>query len=243
MNTLSVKTTATRQTTGTSTDPTAANQTIHNLFVQHNFSQCLDVIEEQVTAFNGGCEYPLYVKGLILRQEGRVQESLGVFQQVVELNPGNLDNVKQVAKTYMLLGRFQEAIDNFDDALSKSQMPDWECLHNKAMCLQQLGQVDEAVDVFLSAIAAEPHQVTLCALGKLYANLGKFEEALQHYTDALNLSPENVDLLTTVGIMHLRMGNADKAFENFGAALSVDAHHPSVCFFSFVGFLFILTPF
>ena len=182
-----------------------------------------------LNVFKGSCEYPLYVKGLILRQEGRVQESLGVFQQVVELNPGNIDNIKQVAKTFMLLGRFQEAIDNFDDALSKLPKPDWECLHNRAMCLQQLGHDDEAIECFIKAIDAEPHQVTLCAIGKLYANLERYEDALPMYTNALELSPENVDLLTTVGIMHLRLNHPDQAFESFGAALSVDAHHPTVC--------------
>jgi Bardet-Biedl syndrome 4 protein len=82
------------------------------------------------------------VKGLILRQEGKVQESLSTFEQVVVLNPASLDNIKQVAKTYMLLGRFKDALDNFEQAIQQQQEPDWECLHNKAMCLQQLGNED-----------------------------------------------------------------------------------------------------
>jgi hypothetical protein len=31
-------------------------------------------------ACQGTCEYPIYVKGLILRQQGRIQESLALFQ-------------------------------------------------------------------------------------------------------------------------------------------------------------------
>ena len=230
MNLLPNKETTVKPTYGSTTDPTAANQIIHNYFVQQNFPQCLAIIDEQLSIFKDGSEYPLYVKGLILRQQGRIQESLGVFQQVVLLNPGNIDNIKQVAKTFMLLGRFQEAINNFDDALKKASSPDWECLHNKGMCLQQLGKDDEAIDSFLQAIDAEPQQATLCALGKLYINLGKFEDALPMYQNALDLSPENVDLITTVGIIHLRLGNPDKAFESFGAALAVDSHHPTVCY-------------
>jgi tetratricopeptide (TPR) repeat protein len=120
-------------------DPTSQNQRIHDLFVRKNYKECLEAIETQVKKFEGTSEYPLYVKGLILRQEGKIQESLLTFEKVVELNPVSLDNLKQVGKTYMLLGRFKEAIDNFDQAIQLQTDPDWECLHNKAMCLQQLG--------------------------------------------------------------------------------------------------------
>lgn len=233
MNVLPLKENNNKQNQDELNDPTAANQTIHNYFVQQNFTQCMELIDKQVAKFSDACEYPLYVKGLILRQQGRIQESLSTFQKVVDLNPGNIDNIKQVGKTYMLLGRFKDAIDNFAEALSKTEDPDWECLHNKAMCLQQLGNDEQAIDCFLQAIEAEPQQVTLCALGKAYANMGKYEDALQQYKNALELSPENVDLLTTVGIMYLRMGNSDKAFESFGAALSIDARNPQVYFFFF----------
>jgi tetratricopeptide (TPR) repeat protein len=123
-------------------DPTSQNQRIHDLFVRKNYKECLEAIEAQIKRFEGTSEYPLYVKGLILRQEGKVQESLSTFEKVVELNPVSLDNLKQVAKTYMLLGRFKDALDNFDQAIQLQADPDWECLHNKAMCLQQLGNED-----------------------------------------------------------------------------------------------------
>jgi hypothetical protein len=75
------------------------------LYVRQQFSQCLKVIEEQLQvrqrpavmlqpldlatvadaspwgqACRGTCEYPIYVKALILRQQGKIQESLTLFQ-------------------------------------------------------------------------------------------------------------------------------------------------------------------
>ena len=47
----------------------------------------------------GMCEYPTYVQALILRQEGRIQESLECFQMCSLINSNNPDNLKQVARS------------------------------------------------------------------------------------------------------------------------------------------------
>ena len=43
--------------------------------------------------------------GLILRQEGKIQESLEQFQVCNILNPNSADNIKQMARSLFLLGR------------------------------------------------------------------------------------------------------------------------------------------
>jgi Bardet-Biedl syndrome 4 protein len=48
------------------------------------------------------------------------------------------------------------------------------------------------------------------------------------YQDALDLSPENTELLTIVGIIHLRLGDLDKAFEVLGSSLTIDPRLPKV---------------
>jgi Bardet-Biedl syndrome 4 protein len=59
-------------------------------------------------------------------------------------------------------------------------------------------------------------------------NQGKYQDALQMYQDALDLSPENTELLTIVGILHLRLGDIDKAFEVLGSSLTIDPRLPKV---------------
>ena len=44
-------------------------------------------------------EYPLYVKGLILRSRGKIQESLTLFSSATCLNPHNTANLKQASVT------------------------------------------------------------------------------------------------------------------------------------------------
>lgn len=52
------------------------NWLIHLLYVRHEFSECLRLIEKQLKACNGLCEFPIYVKGANCRVFGAVQETL-----------------------------------------------------------------------------------------------------------------------------------------------------------------------
>jgi Bardet-Biedl syndrome 4 protein len=52
--------------------------------------------------------------------------------------------------------------------------------------------------------------------------LGKDDDALSVYTEALETCPENPELLTTVGLLYLKLGNNVKAFEFFGNSLTYD---------------------
>ena len=74
-----------------------------------------------------------------MRQEGRIQESLELFQSCAVLNPANVLNLKQVARSLFLLGRHKAAIDVFNEAL-KLAPADWEITHNTGICYWHLKQ-------------------------------------------------------------------------------------------------------
>ena len=46
----------------------------------------------------------------------------------------------------------------------------------------------------------------------------KYQEAIDIYLEALDYSPENPELLTTVGLLYLRLGENFKAFDYLGLA-------------------------
>jgi hypothetical protein len=48
---------------GPSTARERKNWLIHLLYVRQDYDECMRVIEEQLRACNGLCEYPLYAKG------------------------------------------------------------------------------------------------------------------------------------------------------------------------------------
>ncbi|XP_030312594.1 Bardet-Biedl syndrome 4 protein-like, partial [Calypte anna] len=64
------------------------------------------------------------VQALIFRLEGKIQESLELFQTCSILNPRSADNLKQVARSLFLLGKHKAAIEVYNEA-AKLDEKDW----------------------------------------------------------------------------------------------------------------------
>eukprot|EP01052_Picozoa_sp_SAG31_P040655 SAG31_NODE_5941_length_2247_cov_1.585661_1_plen_75_part_00 len=50
------------------------NWHIHLLYIRHDFKDCLKLIEQQLQECSGMCEYAVYTKALIRRQQGQVAD-------------------------------------------------------------------------------------------------------------------------------------------------------------------------
>lgn len=61
------------------------------------------------------------------------------------------------------------------------------------------------------------------ALAKIYVKENDIPKAIEVYTRALEVSPDSVELSTSLGLLYMEMGENQKAFEQFGSAL---AHYP-----------------
>uniref|UniRef100_A0A7S2QUY1 Uncharacterized protein n=1 Tax=Chlamydomonas chlamydogama TaxID=225041 RepID=A0A7S2QUY1_9CHLO len=201
------------------------NYMIHQLYVRQEYDECLKLIEQVLQETDNLCEHALYTKALIKRQRGQVQESLQLFQQATSINPHNIANLKQVGRSLYLLGKHKAAIDVYEEA-QKIGAPDWEIMHNKGLCLMYLKIYDRAIESFRAAIDIQPHDSTFVQLGKIYTLLDNYPEAIKVYMDALEHSPENTEVLTTLGLLFLRQNENDRAFEFLGTSLSHDPRNP-----------------
>ena len=203
------------------------NWQIYSLYARGEHDDCLKIIEEQLTACKGQAEYPLYVKGLVLRERGQVQDSLQLFQAATVINPTNMANLKQVARSLYLLGKHSVAISVYDEtekALGKSN--DWEIWHNKGLCYMYLKRHADAIQSFEKANQLQRHDTTFMQLARVHTLIKQFEKAIEVYLEALEFSPENPELLTAVGLLFLRLGKNFKAFEYLGNSLTHDPVNP-----------------
>ena len=53
---------------------------------------------------------------------------------------------------------------------------------------------------------------TFLELGKVYQLAKNYQDALEIYADGLNTYPENPELLTTIGLLYIRLGQNNQAF-------------------------------
>ncbi|XP_038070273.1 Bardet-Biedl syndrome 4 protein-like isoform X2 [Patiria miniata] len=197
------------------------NWLIHLHYVRKEYEACKMLIKEQVAETSGMCEYPLYVQALILRQMGRIQESLECFQTCALINAQNSDNLKQVARSLFLLGRHKAAIDVYSEAARMSSR-DWEISHNQGVCYMYLKEYMKAKEMLKQAIQFNRHDLSYVMLAKIYLMEGDIHMAIDVYKRAIEFSPENPELLTTLGLLYLQMNQNQRAFEHLGNALTYD---------------------
>lgn len=197
------------------------NWLIHLHFIRKEFDFCKSLITEQLKETQGMCEYALYVQALILRQEGQIQESLDLFQRTVQINPQSADNLKQVARSLFLLARHKAALEVYNEA-AKLSSKDWEIYHNQGVCYVYMKDFEKAKDCFKHALQYHRHDASFIQLGKVLLLEGDTESAIDIFKRAVEFSPENPDLMTTLGLLYLQLGQTSKAFEHLGNALTYD---------------------
>ncbi|CAL1533275.1 unnamed protein product, partial [Lymnaea stagnalis] len=200
------------------------NWLIHLHYVRKEFETCKGLIREQLAESGGMCEYALYVQGLILRQEGKIQESFDMFQTCTVLNLQNPENLKQMARSLFLLARHKAAIDVYNQAATISEK-DWEIFHNLGVCYMYLREYTKAKDCLKQALSLRRHEVSFIMLGKIYLLERDINAAIDTYRSAVEYSPENPDLLTTLGLLYMQVNQFQKAFENLGNAMTFDPSH------------------
>lgn len=197
------------------------NWLIHLHYVRKEYNVCKALIKDVLQEASNMCEYPIYVYALILREEGEIQESLEMFQQCLELNQHNIDNLKQVARSLFLLGRHKAALGVYEEA-SKVCDHDWEIYHNQGVCYTYLKDVEKAKALLTKAIQLSRHDISYVMLGKCFLMEGKIDAAVDVHKKAVEYSPENPELMTTLGLLYLQLGHNQKAFEQLGNALTYD---------------------
>ncbi|RHY31520.1 hypothetical protein DYB32_003411 [Aphanomyces invadans] len=218
---------------------TAKNYLLHKLYLRQEYAECLKLIEEMLKEHQGLCEYPIYVKGtriawivqwrdntmrvaLIMQRSGRIQESLQLFQAATCLNPDNKDNLKQVGRSLYLLGKHKAAIEVYEETKKLDGPDDWEIHHNIGLCHMYLKSYDLAIESFQNANNIHRHDTTFLQLGKVHTLREDFKAAINVYLEALEFSPENPELLTTVGLLYLRIGENFRAFDYLGNSMTHD---------------------
>ncbi|KEG13380.1 BBS4-like protein 4 [Trypanosoma grayi] len=207
------------------------NWLIHHLYTRQEYVECLSVIEAQLRESEGVCEYALYVKGLLKRRSGDLTESFLLFQTAMLINPQNPVNQKQVARALFLLGQHRAAIDSLKETEDMCAIngvgEDWTLQYGIGMCHMYLNDYKQAETAFVKSISIQRRDCTIMQLGKVLVLQKEYERAISLYEEALQTTPDNPDLLTTLGLLHLKVNKPAKAFHYVGKCLTLNSSNPT----------------
>lgn len=85
---------------------------------------------------------------------------------------------------------------------------------------------DAAVQQFLKQAAAEPGNVTpKVALGNLYFDAERYQDAVQWYEAAFKSDPKNADVSTDLGVSYYYLNQPDRALAQFDKSLEINPKH------------------
>lgn len=198
------------------------NWLIHLHYSRKEFGICKILLQEELEKSNGMCEYANYVQGLVLRHEGKIQESLEYFQTCHSLNPRNINNIKEVARSLYLLGRHRLAIEAYLEAENVSSKPDWDIYHNLGTCLFRVGEHTKAKAYLMTAIELSHQEGSYVELAKILLLENDIQGAIGIFNAALDWYPDSCELATSLGLLYMKTGQYQRAFEKLGSALAHD---------------------
>ncbi|MGC6456175.1 MAG: tetratricopeptide repeat protein [Coraliomargaritaceae bacterium] len=86
---------------------------------------------------------------------------------------------------------------------------------------QALGQTQRAISAFSQSLVGKPGQASVLALrAGLYRRLEQFSFARNDYEEALQITPQDSALHYALGLLHIRLGDLEKAYQNLVKASS-----------------------
>ncbi len=163
----------------------------------------------------------LWLEATSLTKLGRLEESLAVFEQLVERRPEKSSTWFNQATVLAQLGRHREAADSYSRGLEIN--PDAaRALDGLGGCLVVLGEYDQALTALRRSVELDPrsynaHQSLAAALSRSR----RFEEAVETMQFGLRLEPRNSIGHYNLGIYLQTLGRYEEAVESFQRALSI----------------------
>ncbi|KAJ8925989.1 hypothetical protein NQ315_009844 [Exocentrus adspersus] len=201
------------------------NWLIHLQHVRGETDACKELIRKELDRCYGKHEYALHKQGIILREEGNLQESIASFQKCLKLNAGNAENFKEMGKSLYEMRRFRLSLEAYLEAERVSPSPDWKIYYHLGECLLQLGETERAKDYAQKAVKLSKHEMCFTLLVKILVSEGDFHSAIAVCNSGMEACPDSVNMLTESGLLFLKMGQNQQAFERLSSALALKPAH------------------
>ncbi|XP_022907964.1 BBSome complex member BBS4 [Onthophagus taurus] len=198
------------------------NWLIHVQHVRGEIASCKRLIKENITKSHGKNDYAYHKEGTILREEGKLQEALEAFQICHKLNQDDTGHVKEIAKCLYLLQRYRLALEAYLEAERASTKPDWEIFYNIAQCLILMGKPEKAREYVQKSLQYDKQEDSYALLIKILLQEGEIKSAITVCNAALENCPDSIEMLTQSGLLYLKSGQTQLAFERLSSALALE---------------------
>lgn len=167
----------------------------------------------------------LLQEALKLHQAGNFVGAENIYNEILEMQPANIDTIFYLGTLKLQQGNFEEARLLLEKATSLN--PDHAIAYNNlATVLIKQGKLDEAVTKYNQSIALQPDYVMAhCNLGNLLKDLGRFDEAEERCRRAISLQPDYADAHNNLAASLQKQGKHNEAIESYRMAIMYNPEH------------------
>jgi tetratricopeptide (TPR) repeat protein len=114
---------------------------------------------------------------------------------------------------YRKLGRYQEAVDAYKEAL-RLKPDDAAAWYSLGNAYWDQGRYQEAIQAYKEALRLKPDDAAAWYnLGNAYSDQGRYQEAIQAYKEALRLEPDDAAAWNNLGVAYWALGNRSEALK------------------------------
>ncbi len=166
---------------------------------------------------------PELVAGINAIEAGDYQEAVASLEQATGAQPENEAAHYYLGMAHFHLQQYPEALQAFRQAKQLAPMRPGVGLYIGRVYVQQ-GAFDEAIAAYqqeLGKLSGRQQAETLVAMGQVYAQAGRLDEARDVLAHAVYYDPQYVEALYYYGHVFLNLGQPQKALEQFQKASEV----------------------
>lgn len=141
-----------------------------------------------------------------------------VYQRIIRINPDRMDMYLELAETYLLANKPNEAIKVYDRIEEKIGVNE-EGSMQKVKIYSQLKNTDKAIKELNKLIQLSPKEAKYYGmLGEIYENAGQNEKAMQAFNDLLKVDPDNPFVHLSLAKFYFEQKQDSKGLEEYKQA-------------------------
>ncbi|MFH0728226.1 MAG: tetratricopeptide repeat protein [Pseudomonadota bacterium] len=180
---------------------------------------------QSAAAINPKDTRPQLFLGHLLSSMGDIDEAERTYLHAISVEPSSTEPYVNLIRLYGSKDQWDKAqavLDQMGEPTEKGR----HALMDLAKFCEGHRKWDMAEKIYKNAVAFEASDAApLMNLGSYYARRGAFAEGLVTMRQALNINPDDPDVLANIAGLHLELKNPEAAEEAIGKALKINSDH------------------
>ncbi|MBR2068450.1 MAG: tetratricopeptide repeat protein [Candidatus Gastranaerophilales bacterium] len=196
-----------------------------------------NLYQNLVAAYPNNVDYR-YSYSEALEELGEYERALENVQMLLDLDEKNIVLTKKKGTYLRKLGRNEESNDVFTTLLNRGKI-DVEVYYNLAFNFVELGDFDNAKEMFKKCIILEPENPYAHKdLGVLYLKMNCYDWAVDEMLAAIRIEDDVAEFHYSLGVSYMMLSNPEKAKVSFLKALSLDSEDANCL--AYLGYVYML---